>query len=112
MNKLLILIIVLVLSVLVLSPQSYAAAKVNYLKVEGEVLVFSTNDTKEVSGLNCVNTETKSQWSLSLRTQNGQSSYTMLLTAVANDLAIEVTTAGDCKNTFGIERASLISLSQ
>ena len=97
---------------LVVSLKSYAAATVDFINVDGDTLYFSTGELKTETSPSCVIAATNNRWAVSLNTQNGQSIYAMLLTAVAGGLKVEITTAGDCNDANGVERPKSVALSQ
>jgi hypothetical protein len=98
------------LMALSIMPITYAAETVNFINVDGDTLYFSTEAAKLSVLPSCVAIQTNNQWAVSLDTQNGQSMYVLLLTAVANQLSVEITSAGDCKDAIGIERPKSVAL--
>lgn len=100
------------LLIFLLSGKAAAAGKVSLLTVDGKQLVFATSEGKTSNSPACAGTETAQHWGVDLSTQAGVSSYNILLTAVANNLSVEVKTAGDCLLSSGIEQAQSVALSR
>lgn len=98
------------LSLLTSSAQAFSAAKITYLHIDGTNLIFSTDESKKVASPACALAATNHQWALSLNTQAGLSSYNLLLMAAANNLSVEVSSAGDCNDVAGLERPKSVSL--
>ncbi|AIY67413.1 hypothetical protein [Pseudoalteromonas piratica] len=89
---------------------SLHASTVDYINVEADVLYFSINSSKTEASPECVSVATNNRWAVALSTRSGQMMYATLLTAVANQLSVEVKTAGDCKHAPGIERPRSVAL--
>ncbi|PAJ73591.1 hypothetical protein CJF42_15115 [Pseudoalteromonas sp. NBT06-2] len=87
-----------------------AAAKVDYLNVDGDIVYFTTTEGKATASPSCVVNDTQKQWSVSLNSGSGRALYSLLATALAGELAVTVTSAQDCGDTPGIERASSIAI--
>jgi|GEM_PF-5577492 len=90
--------------------QAFAGAKVNYLNVEGDLISFTTEETKTAASPACVAAETANLWSVSLSSQNGRTLYSLLATSLAGNLDVTVASAQDCADVDGIERAKSISI--
>jgi hypothetical protein len=93
-----------------LSSGAYAAAKVNYLNVEGDIVVFTTDEIKTATSPSCVMTATAQQWSVSLTSPSGRTLYSLLATSLAGGLNVTVTSANDCSDLAGIEKALSITV--
>jgi hypothetical protein len=89
---------------------SFAAAKIDYINVDGDLVYFSTLEAKTSASPSCVISDTQNLWSISLSTSSGRALYSLLATAVAGELAITVSSALDCMDTSGIERAKSIAI--
>lgn len=87
-----------------------AAAPINYLNVENDIVYFSTSESKNKASPNCAVDETKEQWAMSLTSTEGRNLYRALLTANASGNSIEVTSANDCQATQNIERPLSIEI--
>ncbi|GLX78733.1 hypothetical protein tinsulaeT_20730 [Thalassotalea insulae] len=95
---------------LLFSSFSMADSQVNYLNVENSTVIFSLAELKAHSIPACVEQALQDKYAVSLNTHSGQMIYASLLTAVANNLAVEVIAAGDCNDAFGIERPDSVAL--
>lgn len=87
-----------------------AAGKVNYLNVNGDVVHFATDTAKSVASPSCATAETNERFTVSLQTESGRGMYSLLVTAMASDLALEVESAQDCAVAPGVERALGVSI--
>jgi len=85
-----------------------AAGTVDYLEVNNGVVVFATTEAKTVASPVCVLTEQATKWSISLDTQSGRASYSMLVTAMSMGIPIKVESANDCAVLTGVEQAQRI----
>jgi hypothetical protein len=88
-----------------------AASKVSFINVDENTVYFSTQQTKTHTSPTCIKPETKNQWTVSLSSSNGRALYSLLATAVAGNLDIDVSSALDCADINGIERAKGVSIS-
>jgi len=102
--------ILLLLSGLVFSANVAAAGKVNYLNVQGDIVHFATDSSKTLASPNCVVADTSERFTVSLQTESGRGMYSLLVTAMASNLALEVESALDCAVAPGIERALGVSV--
>lgn len=107
MIKLLLFIISILTSSL-----SFAAAKVDFLAIEKDLVVFSIDEAKDSTIPSCVAEVNRALWAVSLRTQQGRSIYAMLLTAMANDIKVIAFSAGDCQDGSAIERVQSVGLAR
>jgi len=88
-----------------------ATGTVDFLKIDNDVLLFTTTTPKADPALPCVDVAAAQQWAVSLTTDEGQGIYAMLLMAVANNQSIVVDSALDCAAVEGIERPNSVSIS-
>jgi len=95
----------LMASSLILTTNTYAAGLVNYLNVKGDIVHFATDAAKTQANPACVASETAERFTLSLKSESGRAMYSLLITAMAGDLALEIESAQDCADTTGVERA-------
>lgn len=102
--------LLLLLSSLALSANAAAAGKVNYLNVNGDIVHFATDAAKAVASPGCVVADTSERFTMSLQTESGRGMYSLLVTAMASNLALEVESALDCAVSPGIERALGVSV--
>lgn len=89
---------------------SVAASNLSFVKVEKSVLYFETKGIKTHTSPSCVLLDTNNQWAVSLNSPEGQHIKTILFTAVAGNMNIEVKPANDCRDALGIERAKSVAL--
>jgi len=89
---------------------AFGAGKVNYLNVDEDVVYFSTNDTQPATPPACMAAENAGRWTISLNTKNGRAMYSILATALAGTLDIEVVSAQDCTVIDGFERARSVAV--
>ena len=84
---------------------TFAAGHVNYLNVKGDIVHFAVDEAKAQESPACVASENADRFSVSRKTEAGRAMYSLLITAMAGDLALNVESALDCADTAGIERA-------
>lgn len=89
---------------------SFAASNLSYVKVEKGVLYFETKEIKTHTSPSCVLLDANNQWAVSLNSPEGQHIKTILFTAVAGNMNVEVKSANDCRDALGIERAKSVAL--
>ncbi len=89
---------------------AFAAGKVNYLNVDEDIVYFSTNVTKAATSPACMVAKNAERWTISLNTKNGRAMYSLLATALAGTLDIEVISGQDCSVIDGFERARSIAV--
>jgi hypothetical protein len=85
-----------------------AAGKVDFLEVNAGVVVFTTSAPKTVNSPSCVLSEYAEKWSISLNTQSGRASYSMLVTAMSMGIPINIESANNCAVLDGVEQAQRI----
>lgn len=95
---------VLALTCQLFAPAVFAAAKVNYLNVEDEKLIFSLEQEKSQSSPACVTSSNQALWAVSLKNSTGRAMHSLLMNAMTGELSLDVLTAGDCADASGIER--------
>jgi hypothetical protein len=84
--------------------------KITNIKVDGDIVHFSTSQAKVHTLPNCVATGNAQQWTLSLTSAAGKASYTLLVAAMTDNRSVVVTSANDCADTTGYERAQSIEV--
>ena len=89
-----------------------ASGAVDFLQVDDDVVMFSTDEAKVVPSPACVTAENQNLWSVSLATDAGRAIYSMVLTSMAkgSGLGLSVESANDCGVTDGVERAKKVAL--
>jgi hypothetical protein len=98
------------ISTLVFSCFTHAAGTIDYLKIDQDVVLFSTTEDKTEASPACMAADNSELWSASLRSEAGRAIYSMLSIAIAKDLSIDVESAGDCADLTEFERASGVNL--
>lgn len=91
------------------SYQLNAANNITELKVDGDIVYFSLGE-KSHSLPDCVAKDNEHLWSTTLATESGRAIYSMLVTALAVDKAVEVVSAGNCDLLGGIENLATASI--
>jgi len=89
---------------------SFAAGKVNYLKVDGDNVHFATTEGKITTSPACAVEASKDYFTVSLKTEAGRAIYSLLVTAMSTNEPVDVISANDCADTPGLERAQSVSL--
>lgn len=89
---------------------SFAHANITSIKVEQDVAYFSISTAKTKASPSCMLAANSQLWSLSLTTATGKASYVLLVAAVADKQVIAVTSANDCSDATGFERAQSIKV--
>ncbi|MBE0368300.1 hypothetical protein [Pseudoalteromonas aurantia] len=84
--------------------------KITNIKVDGDTVYFSTSHAKSHTLPNCVASANNQQWTLSLKSAAGKASYTLLVAAMTDNRSISVTSANDCANSTGYERAQSVEV--
>lgn len=87
-----------------------AAAPISHLEVQDDVVIFATSEEKAASALDCLSTDYKDYWAVSLETEQGRYAYGMLMSAMTTGMSLEVEGAVDCEGTNNIERAAKVRL--
>ena len=90
--------------------QALAAAKVNFINIDNDIVFFSTAEAKAASSPSCVVAATQQQYTISLDNETGRAMYALLITALAGQQEIEVASAQDCADVVGIERVQSINM--
>ena len=88
-----------------------AAGKVNYLNVDGDYVHFATTEAKTSASPECVIAGTNEHFTTSLKTESGRAIYSLLITAMTTEQGVSVTSAQDCNDVAGIERAKAVQIS-
>ncbi|MBE0368301.1 hypothetical protein [Pseudoalteromonas aurantia] len=84
--------------------------KITNIKVNGDTVHFSTSQAKSHTLPNCVTSANNQQWTLSLNSAAGKASYTLLVAAMTDNRSISVTSANDCADSTGYERAQSVEV--
>lgn len=95
---------------LMASTNSFAEGNLTSLKVDSDVVYFSTNEEKPTTSPSCMQAENNNKWSISLNTATGKAIYALLVTASADNRKITVESANDCADYAGFERAKSAEL--
>ena len=95
---------------LFMSANAMASSKVDFIEVQGDNVIFTTQAEKTGARPSCVAQEHVDKWSVSLKTASGRALYSMLATSLAGRLNVTVTSANDCSDVEGVERASSIAV--
>jgi hypothetical protein len=103
--------IVLLQLLFLMQSTANASGTVDYLKVDEDVVYFSTTDTKTTVSPSCMVVDNADLWALSLTSGTGRAVYSLIITAIAKDAAIEVESAGDCADAQGFKRPSSLAIS-
>jgi len=90
---------------------SIASSTLTSLKVDGDIVYFSTKQAKGEVSPSCMLDEFKNDWSVSLKNTTGKAIYSMLVAATATQKSIIVKTANDCAIKSGYERARSVEIS-
>ncbi|MCH2058017.1 MAG: hypothetical protein MK214_15670 [Thalassotalea sp.] len=98
------------LFLLITMAASNANDEVQNLKVDGNLVTFTAGTGTSEPVLACVTEETTHLWGFSLDSASGKAMYSMLVTAIASNRGVNVSTANDCVDDSGIERAQSIEL--
>ena len=87
-----------------LAANAMAAAHITYLDINEGTVVFSTDEAKSASSPACMASANADKWAVSLSTDDGRAIYTLLMTAMATQMTVDVQSAGDCADKAGYER--------
>ncbi|MCV2884323.1 hypothetical protein OE749_06415 [Aestuariibacter sp. AA17] len=85
------------------------ASYVQTLKVKGNHVLFSTSAERQQHAA-CVTNENEQFWSLSLNTESGRASYSLLMLALDQSKSVNIEPANDCADISGVERAESINV--
>jgi len=99
---------ILVLLSLLTTAMVHASGKVDFLEVDKGIVSFSTVEAKTATSPACVASETANLWTVTLASETGRATYTMLMTALSTGVPVKVESAGDCAYMAGLERASRV----
>lgn len=94
----------------VISGTADAAGVIDFLKIDKDVVVFSTTETKSTVSPACMTAENADYWTFSLASDSGRAAYSLIVTAMAKNLDLEVASAEDCADSDGYERADGVNL--
>ncbi|MCV2884651.1 hypothetical protein OE749_08080 [Aestuariibacter sp. AA17] len=86
------------------------AGGIDYLKVDGSTVYFSSTSPKNTPSPSCVRAENNDMWTVSLSSESGRAMYSLLVTALAKETQFDVVSANDCADKEGFERAQSINL--
>ncbi|MCV2884652.1 hypothetical protein OE749_08085 [Aestuariibacter sp. AA17] len=86
------------------------AGVIDYLKVDGNTVYFSSSTAKASTSPACVAPENSDYWTTSLTSESGRAMYSLLVTALAKETQFDVISANDCADADGFERAQSINL--
>jgi hypothetical protein len=98
------------LSCLLISTFTFGDGNLTSLKVDSDIVYFSTDEEKIATSPSCMATENSDKWSLSLNTATGKAIYALLITVSADNRKITVESAGDCSDITSFERAKSVEL--
>jgi hypothetical protein len=93
-----------------LSLQVYAEGTITSLKIDSEIVYFSTSQGKTGTPPICMAAENADKWTISLNTASGKATYALLVAAVTQNRNISVVSGNDCADQTGFERAQSIAL--
>lgn len=95
--------IILIVLCVFLSQSVMAAMQLTDIKIEDDVLYFTTSENASVIA-SCVLTDNKGKWAFNMQSVHGKGMYLALMTAAASGQKISVTSANDCNDKYGFER--------
>lgn len=87
-----------------------AAGTIDQLKIDDDVVLFSTTEAKTHTLPACVSDEHAKLWSVSLQTDSGKAMYALILNAMSQGSGLTVDSAADCANRNGVERAKGVDI--
>lgn len=88
----------------------HASGAISSLKVDSDVVYFSTSEAKNTASPACMNNDNAAEWTLSLNTATGKAAYSLLVTALASNRNVSIESAGDCDAAANFERAKGVSI--
>lgn len=109
MTRIAALTLLCVFSIIPLS-SIHANGTVDYLKVDGDIVIFGTTGEKVLASPVCASQADK--WTIDLANGSGKANYALLMSAMAGKLAVEINSANDCADIVTIERAQSITINQ
>jgi len=89
---------------------SLASVKISNMALQDNLVTFTTTPAKPDTALACVDSGTKDTWAAAIDTYSGRALYTMLVTAVGENLSLEIESAGDCNAAGNIERPAMVRI--
>lgn len=101
--------IILILVSLLLSSKAIAG-NINYLKIKGDTVEFSTDSDKSHQLPTCVSSDNSSLYAFSLTSESGRATYSLLVTALSSEQAIDVTSGSSCFADTGIENVDSVAI--
>ncbi|GLX78738.1 hypothetical protein tinsulaeT_20780 [Thalassotalea insulae] len=101
-----------ILGLSVVSLATVAEGNLTKLKVAADVVYFATDEVKQHGLPACVASASEQEWAVSLNTATGKAMYSLLVTASASNRKITVTSANDCADAVGFERAHSVELGE
>ncbi|MGJ8682177.1 hypothetical protein [Paraglaciecola sp.] len=92
--------------------QAFSSGTIDFLEVDNDVVLFSTTQAKTHTLPSCVTAENANLWSVSLATESGRATYSLILTAMAkgDNVGLSIQSADDCGVKNGLERALNVSI--
>jgi len=97
--------------VCVLAPVCYAQGNIQSLTVQNGIATFTLLENHHGSPVaTCASAEHQLTWTVALNSAKGQATYVMLMSSVAANLPVKVTSANDCADINGISRATSVSM--
>jgi hypothetical protein len=87
-----------------------AVGTVDFLKIDKDMVLFSTTVAKTNASPTCVTTDNADIWAVSLKSESGRAMYSLIVTAMAKDLGLDVESANDCADAEGVERAGGVNM--
>lgn len=108
-KKLVVMKAALVLLALCFSSQSAGAESLGKLTIAGNIVTFIASE-KSHPLPDCVVESQQALWSADLSTRRGRAIYAVLLTALSANQTLKVTSAGNCADSAGIEKAQTVSI--
>ncbi|CAH9053105.1 hypothetical protein PSECIP111854_01104 [Pseudoalteromonas sp. CIP111854] len=85
------------------------AGVINQVEVRNNTVLFSTTSIAD-SNLPCTLVDNKKLRAFSLNTHDGRAMYSLIVTALSKNYAIETVSAQDCADTLGVERVQTLRL--
>lgn len=88
-----------------------ASTSLATLNVDGDVALFTTAEAKTHEIPSCVDQSRKQEWAVSLNTTSGKAIFALLVAAYSDNRNVTITSANDCADVNGYERAQSIAVS-
>jgi len=86
-------------------------AGVEKLKVENEIVYFTTPNKNPTLTPSCVNSDNVLKWAFSLNSINGRHLFRAVLMAQSSNKKVDIISANDCNDVAGYERPKAIKTS-